>query len=97
MKRLILPVALIITASGLLPQSATLKRRMPDGRTQAEVILEADYKNSLKDAAELVKLSKELKEEIEKNQQHVLSVKSVRTVERIEKLAKRIKRRMKRI
>ncbi len=70
--------------------------RLPDGRSQAEAILQADHEKSLKDVAELVKLSRQLQEELEKNDHHVLSVSAVRTAEKIEKLAKRIKNRLKR-
>jgi hypothetical protein len=70
--------------------------KLPSGKSQREEILKADHEKSLKDAAELVKLSEELQIELEKNERYVLSVASVRKVEDIEKLAKRIKSRLKR-
>lgn len=71
-------------------------RRLPDGRSQDEAILKAEYEKSLEDATELVRLAEELKAELEKNEQHVLSVASIRRAEKIEELAKRIKRRLRR-
>jgi hypothetical protein len=71
-------------------------RRLPDGRSQDEAILKAEYEKSLEDATELVRLAEELKAELEKNEQHVLSVSSIRRAEKIEELARRIKRRLRR-
>ena len=96
MKRLILLAMLLGVSAPLQPQTSTLNRRLPNGKLQSDAILEEDYKKSLKDATELVRLAKVLKAEIEKNKAHILSVKSVRTAERMEKLIKRIRRRMKR-
>ncbi|MCS7025160.1 MAG: hypothetical protein NZV14_10185 [Bryobacteraceae bacterium] len=70
--------------------------RLPDGRSQLEEILKADHNASLKDAAELVRLSEELKLELEKSGRHVLSLGMIKKTEEIEKLAKRIRSRLKR-
>ncbi|MBL8227002.1 MAG: hypothetical protein JNL98_00935 [Bryobacterales bacterium] len=70
--------------------------RLPDGRSQLEEILKSDHKASLKDAADLMKLSEELKIELEKSGRHVLSVGMIKKTEEIEKLAKRIRSRLKR-
>ena len=99
MKRLI-PLTIVLACLLLAGQSERDKdprqRRMPDGRTQAEHVLEHEYEKSIEDTAEMEKLIKELKTELEKNDYHVLSVKAFRTAERIEKLAKRVKNRLKR-
>ena len=71
-------------------------RRLPDGRSQDEAILKADWEKSIEDAAELVKLAEQLKSELERNEHHVLSVSSIRIAERIEELARRIRRRLRR-
>lgn len=73
-----------------------LDTKLPSGKSQREEILKADHERSLKDAAELVKLSEELQIELEKNDRHVLSVASIKKVEDIEKIAKRIRSRLKR-
>ena len=70
--------------------------KLPSGKSQRDEILKADHEKSLKDVAELVKLSEELQIELEKNERYVLSVASLKKVENIEKLAKRIKSRLKR-
>lgn len=71
-------------------------RRLPDGRSQDEAILKADWERSIEDATELAKLAEQLKSELEKNEHHVLSVSSIRTAEKIEELARRIRRRLRR-
>jgi hypothetical protein len=73
-----------------------LDTKLPSGKSQREEILKADHEKSLKDVAELVKLSEELQIELEKNDRHVLSVASLKKVDEIEKIAKRIKSRLKR-
>jgi len=70
--------------------------RMPNGKTQKEEILKADYEKSLEDAAELVKVAEDFKAELEKNDRHVLSVTSLKRLDDIEKLTKRLRSRMKR-
>ena len=71
-------------------------RRLPDGKSQTEAILKADYEQSLKDAAELYRLAEELKIDLEKNDRHILSLATLKKTEEIEKLAKKIRSRMKR-
>ncbi len=71
--------------------------RLPNGKTQTEEILKAEFEKSLKDAGDLVKLSEELKIELEKNDRHVLSLGAIKKTEEIEKIARRIRGRMKRI
>lgn len=98
--KLLIPLTAVMACLLLAGQSGFDKdprnRRMPDGRTQVEHVIEHEYKKSLEDTVEMEKLVKELKAELEKNDYHVLSVKAVRTAERIEKLAKRVKNRLKR-
>jgi hypothetical protein len=79
-----------------LPPPEPLDNKLPNGKSQREEILKADHERSLKDAAELVKLSEDLKIELEKNERHVLSVASLKKLDDIEKIAKRIKSRLKR-
>ena len=73
-----------------------LDTKLPNGKSQREEILKADHERSLKDVAELIKLSEELQIELEKNNRHVLSVASLKKLDEIEKIAKRIKSRLKR-
>lgn len=71
--------------------------RLPSGKLQKDEILKAEYKKSLQDASDLVKLTQDLKAEMEKNGRYVVSVDAIRKTEKIEKLAKRIRSRMKRL
>ncbi len=100
MKRLILLVLLLAATLHAQGGAAETKdprmRRMPDGRTQAEHILESEYEKSKEDVDELAKLVEELKLELEKNDHNVLSLKAVKVAEEIEKIAKQLKNRLKR-
>jgi len=98
MKRLILLAAVIavLGAAQKSPSTDPRERRMHDGRTQAEHILEMEHEKSLEDAKEMTKLTAELLEELRKNDHRVLSVSAFRKAEQIEKLAKRVKNRLKR-
>jgi len=95
MKRLILPLAILVLGALLLGQNPR-DVRLPDGRLQSDAILEAEYKKSVADATELRDLAEKLQKELEENDAHVLSVDSIRMAERIEVLAKNIKNRLKR-
>jgi hypothetical protein len=93
-------IFIVFCGAGAIAQQPNIQEpldtKLPSGKSQREEILKADHERSLKDAAELVKLSEELQIELEKNDRHVLSVASIKKVEDIEKLAKRIKGRLKR-
>jgi hypothetical protein len=81
---------------GVIPGREEEEVRLPNGKSQSEEILKADYKKNLEDAAALVKLAEELKAEIEKNDRHIVSVASLKKTDDIEKLAKNIRGRLKR-
>ena len=70
--------------------------RLPNGKSQRDEILKADYQKSLEDARELSKLADELKLDLEKNDRNVLSIATLKKTEEIEKIAKRIRERLKR-
>jgi len=68
--------------------------RLPNGKSQQEEILKADYEKSLKDASDLIELAEQLKADLEKNDRHVLSLSTLKKTEEIEKLAKKIRSRL---
>lgn len=70
--------------------------RLPNGKSQRDEILKADFQKSLEDARELSKLADELKADLEKNDRYVLSIPTLKKTEEIEKLARRIHDRLKR-
>ncbi|MGI8989008.1 MAG: hypothetical protein ACR2I2_05395 [Bryobacteraceae bacterium] len=78
------------------PPASSADIKLPNGKSQRDEILKADYQKNLKDADELVELSQSLREEMEKETRHVLSISSLKKTEEIEKLAKRIRSRMRR-
>jgi hypothetical protein len=101
--RLLLSVLCLVMLFGqqqIPPPDITPKeetdRKLPNGKSQNEAILKAEYEKSLKDAAQLVELSQALKDELEANDSHVLSLSSLKKAEEIEKVAKRIHGRLKR-
>jgi hypothetical protein len=69
--------------------------RLPDGKSQKEEILKADYKKNLEEAAELAKLAADLKADLEKNTRYVVSLQTLKKTDEIEKLAKSIRGRLK--
>ena len=69
--------------------------KLPNGKSQQDEILKAEYKKTLDDAAQLVKLSEELQDDLIKDDRYVLSLSSLKKAEDIEKLAKKIRTRLK--
>src|SRR4051812_38911467 len=65
--------------------------RLPNGKSQQDEILKAEYQKTLKDAAALIDLAEQLKADLEKNDRFVLSIANIKKTEEIEKLAKRIR------
>jgi len=97
------PAALFLSAILLMPVFGQLHQtppidadKMPNGKSQRDEMLKADYDKSLKDVAELAKIAEDLKSELEKNDSHVLSVNALKQLDSIEKLTKKIRSRMKR-
>lgn len=78
------------------PEPRGSEARLPNGKLQRDEIIKAEYKKSLEDADELIKLAQDLKADLEKNTAFVVSIPSIKKTEDIEKLAKRIRGRMKR-
>jgi hypothetical protein len=70
--------------------------RLPNGKKQQDEILKAEYEKNVKDAQELVSISKAFEEDLEKDDRFVLSISSLKKLDDIEKLTKRIRGRMKR-
>src|SRR5579872_4220720 len=52
--------------------------KLPNGKSQQEEILKAEYKKTLEDAAQLVKLSEELQDDLIKDDRYVLSLSSLK-------------------
>jgi hypothetical protein len=68
--------------------------KLPNGKSQKDEILKAEYAQNLKDARELVDLSQQLRDSLEKNDRYVLSLADLKKTEDIEKLTKRIHNRL---
>jgi len=97
-KLLILPLLAIgLVFSQIEPpeRGADREVKLPNGKSQQEEILKADFKKTLEDAAELVKLAEQLQDDLIKDDRHVLSISTLKKTEDIEKLAKRIRTRLK--
>jgi len=103
MKHLWLPLFVAFAALAQHPvalQDARLPPPTPPGpelrRQQKDAISKQDYKDNVRDAAELVKLSQGLEASLERNGSFVVDANDLRTAEQIEKLAKTIRGRLKR-
>lgn len=70
--------------------------RLPNGKRQRDEILKADYDQNLKDARELMELTKSFELELEKSDAFVLSLGLLKMLDDAEKLTRRIRGRMRR-
>jgi hypothetical protein len=68
--------------------------QLPNGKSQRAEILKHEREENIKDAAQMVELSKDLQQELEKNEAYVVSMASLKKTDEIEKLAKRIRNRL---
>lgn len=70
--------------------------KLPNGKSQRDAIVKADYQKNLEESAALAKLAEELKSDLEKSDKNIVSVKAIKQAEEIEKLARSIRGRLKR-
>ena len=68
--------------------------RLPNGKMQRDEILKADYKSNLKDARDLMDLTKSFELDLEKSDPNVLSLDLLKKLDDIDKVTKRIRGRM---
>ena len=97
-KLLILPmlaVGLVLSQPDPIDRNKNRDVKLPNGKSQQEEILKADFKKTLQDAADLVKLAEELQDDLIKDDRHVLSISTLKKTEDIEKLARKIRTRLK--
>ena len=70
--------------------------KLPNGKSQKDEIIRADYERNLKDAAELARLSELIKDDLEKGDRYLVSLKTLKELEDVEKLSKDIRQRLRR-
>lgn len=80
----------------VLTPSEQQDRKLPNGKSQRDEIVKADYKRNVQDAAELSQLARELNDDLEKSGSNTVSVKTIKKLDDIEKLARNIRGRLKR-
>ena len=68
--------------------------KLPNGKSQKEEILKAEFEQNTKDSAQLVDLAQQLQQEIEKQGYSVVSMSTLKKTDDIEKLVKRIRGRL---
>jgi hypothetical protein len=76
------------------PAAPDEPNRLPNGKLQRDEILKADYQQNLKDARELIDLSKSFELDLEKSDRFVLSLGLLKKLDEMEKITKRIRGRM---
>lgn len=72
------------------------ERRLPNGKSQSEEIVRADYEKSMKDIGQLVELAQSLQIDMEKETSHVVALGDLKKLDEIEKITKRIRGRIRR-
>jgi hypothetical protein len=78
-----------------IPANPNEDVKLPNGKSQKDLIAKQEYKQALKDVDELINVAEQLRDEIERSGEHVVSVASVKKTEDIEKLARKIRGRLK--
>ncbi len=87
-------VCLALAQNSSTKEDADVK--LPNGKSQLDEIIRADYERNLKDAGELARLSEEIKEDLEKGDRYLVSLKTLKKLEDVEKLSKDIRQRLRR-
>jgi hypothetical protein len=67
---------------------------LPNGKLQRDVILKDDYDHNVRDARDLIDLTKSFELDLEKSDAYVLSLDLLKKLDEIEKITKRIRGRM---
>jgi len=70
--------------------------RLPNGKSQRDEILKADYEKNVADSAEMARLAAEVKDEVEKADRYAVSVKTLKKLDEIAKLSRSIHGRLNR-
>jgi len=72
----------------------TAPARLPNGKSQTDAILKAEYDLNVKDARELTAIAKSIELDFDKNDQNVLSLALLKKLDDVEKITKRIRTRV---
>ena len=90
----------LLTVCILLAQTPPIKDdtdvKLPNGKSQKDEIIRADYERNLRDAGELARLSQEIKDDLEKGDRYLVSTKTLKKLEDVDKLSKDIRQRLRR-
>ena len=70
--------------------------KLPNGKSQRDEIIRADYERNLRDAGEMARLAEEVKDDLEKGDRYLVSLKTLKKLEDVEKLSKDIRQRLRR-
>ena len=71
-------------------------RKLPNGKSQRDEIVKADYKRNVQDAEHLSQLAQQLQDDLARSGSNTVSVKTLKTLDDIDKLARGIRGRLKR-
>ncbi|MBI1354727.1 MAG: hypothetical protein GC160_10295 [Acidobacteria bacterium] len=94
---LLLCFLLLAPLAGSQQASTIREDTLPNGKSRKLAIIRDDYKHSLEDVTEILKLAHELEDQLLADTEHVVNLDSMKKAEQIEELAKSLQKRMKRI
>jgi hypothetical protein len=80
----------------VVPPGQPRDLKLPNGKSQSDAIVKADYKKNLQDTEELVELSREIRDELQQSDAYIVPLKTVKKLEDLEKLSRNIRGRLKR-
>ena len=70
--------------------------KLPNGKSQKDEIIRADYERNLRDAGDMARLAGEIKDDLEKGDRYLVSLKTLKKLDDVEKLTKDIRQRLRR-
>ena len=107
-RRALIAVAPAALAAGFLPAQTQTPHdsqfpipgvredtKLPNGKSQRDEILKAEYEQNVKDARDLAELARTFELDLEKSDRFVLSVGLLKKLDDMEKLTRKIRGRMK--
>lgn len=78
-----------------LPPNPNDDVKLPNGKSQKDLIAKEDHEQALKDLNELITVAEQLRDELQKSGEHVVSMSSLKKTDDIERLVRKVRGRLK--